>query len=60
MRTAEIQQKAKDLGLDPGKMKKDLLIRSIQSKEGYESCYKVKFTGCDQYNCCWRDDCKPH
>jgi hypothetical protein len=59
MKTADILQKAKNIGLDPGKMKKDMLIRAIQSKEGNESCFKAKQTSCDQYSCCWRDDCKP-
>ncbi len=59
MKIAEIQKKAMNLGLDPGKMKKDTLIRSIQAKEGNESCFKVKGTSCYQYECCWRDDCNP-
>jgi hypothetical protein len=59
MKMAEIQKKAQSVGLDFGKLKKDDLIRSIQSKEGYEACYRAKQSSCDQYGCLWRDDCKP-
>ncbi len=59
MKIAEIQRKAQSMGIDYGKLKKDDLIRNIQSREGYESCYKTKRSSCDQYGCCWRDDCKP-
>jgi hypothetical protein len=59
MKMAEIQRKAQNLGLDFSKFKKDDLIRNIQSKEGNTSCYKAKLSSCDQYGCCWRDDCKP-
>lgn len=59
MKIAEIQIKARNLGLDPGKQKKEDLVRSIQSKEGNEPCYKSGRTSCIQYECCWRNDCKP-
>ncbi|MFH0977570.1 MAG: SAP domain-containing protein [Spirochaetota bacterium] len=59
MKMAEIQRKAQNMGLDPGKLKKDDLIHSIQVKEGYESCYKAKQDSCSQYDCCWRGDCNP-
>jgi hypothetical protein len=59
MKMAEIRKKAQNLGLNSGKMKKADLIRSIQTKEGNDPCYKVKNGSCDQYECCWRDDCKP-
>jgi hypothetical protein len=59
MKMVEIKTRAVNLGFDPGTMKKDQLIRSIQAKEGYESCFKNKTVHCEQYDCCWREDCKP-
>jgi len=59
MKLNQIQAKAKDMGLDFASMKKDDLIRSIQAKEGNEACYKSGRFSCDQYGCCWREDCKP-
>ena len=59
MKMAEIHIKAQNMGLVFGKMKKDELIRSIQTKEGYNACYKSNLTHCDQYECLWREDCKP-
>ncbi len=59
MKVAEIKVKAKTVGLDPGKMKKDDLIRNIQVQEGNNPCYKSEPPSCDQYACLWRDDCKP-
>lgn len=60
MKMAEIQTKAQSMGLDPRKLKKVELIRNIQTKEGNESCYKTNRASCMQYECCWRDDCKPN
>ena len=59
MKIAEIKTKAKNLGFDPGKLRKDQLIRNIQAKEGYESCYKTNVVHCEHFDCCWRSDCKP-
>lgn len=59
MKMAEIQRKAQNMGLVFGKMKKDELIRNIQSSEGYNACYKANLRSCDQYGCCWREDCMP-
>ena len=59
MKMDEIKLIAKNMGLDPGKMKKDELIRNIQTKEGNTPCYKSNLPFCDQYSCLWRGDCKP-
>jgi hypothetical protein len=59
MKISQIQSKAAGLGIDPGKMKKDELIRSIQSKEGNEACFQMKSDPCAQNDCCWKKDCKP-
>ncbi|MBN2039101.1 MAG: SAP domain-containing protein [Spirochaetes bacterium] len=59
MKVAEIKTIARNLGFDPSRMKKTELIRNIQAKEGNKTCYKMNIDYCDQYNCCWREDCKP-
>ncbi|MBN2403393.1 MAG: hypothetical protein JXN64_13495 [Spirochaetes bacterium] len=45
--------------MDFGKLKKDDVIRSIQAREGDESCYKARHVSCYPYSRCRRDDCKP-
>jgi hypothetical protein len=55
----EIRAIAEKMSLSPGKMKKEALIRAIQEKEGYTPCFKQGRYPCDQYDCCWRTDCKP-
>ncbi len=58
MKMTDIQNKAKSLGIKPGKMKKVELIRTIQSQEGNFSCFQTNNDGqCSQESCCWRDDC---
>lgn len=59
MKLTEIKAKAKKAGLDPAKFKKDDLIRNIQRKEGNNVCYKSGKVSCDQFKCCWIDDCIP-
>lgn len=60
MKMADIQNKAKSLGIKPSKMKKVELIRTIQSQEGNFSCFQTKIDSCPQDKCCWRDDCLVH
>ena len=48
---------AKNMGIDPKKMKKRDLIRSIQIKEGNTPCFKTADTYCDQADCLWKSDC---
>ena len=55
----EIREMAEKMGLIPGKMNKKALIRAIQEKEGNTPCFKRERYPCDQYDCCWRNDCKP-
>ena len=58
MKMADIQKKAKAMGIKPGKMKKAELIRMIQTEEGNFSCFQTSDSGqCSQESCCWRDDC---
>ena len=59
MKMQEVREKAKKLGLKPGKIKKKTdLIRAIQSEEGNTPCFKTAVNDCDQTDCCWRGDCQ--
>ena len=59
MKMNNIKEIAKKLGVKPGAMNKQNLIRSIQEQEGYTACFNSEQISCDQYDCCWRSDCKP-
>jgi hypothetical protein len=58
MKMDDIRVIAKNLGVNPGAMNKQNLIRSIQEKEGNTPCFNAKHVACDQFDCCWRSDCK--
>jgi len=53
----EIKDKAKNLGVNPGTMKKTELIRAIQSAENNTPCYGTTNGTCQWTECCWRVDC---
>ena len=57
MTMGEIKDKAKNLGITPGFMKKTELIRSIQSAEGNTACYGTTNGTCQWTDCCFRADC---
>ena len=57
MKMIDIKAKAKNLGLKPGKMKKEDLIRAIQETEGNFPCFGSAMEHCSQEDCCWREDC---
>lgn len=57
MNMKEIKAKAKLLGLKSGRMRKAELIRTIQCAEGNSACFQTGHKGCDQSECCWREDC---
>ena len=59
MRLTEVKNKAKGMGVKPGKMKKGELIRALQVKEGNDACFGSGSRGevCDQEGCCFRTDC---
>ncbi len=59
MKMLDIKAKAKDLGIRPGKMKKEELIRAIQEREGNFPCFGSAMEHCSQEDCCWREDCMP-
>jgi len=53
----EVKDKAKAVGVSPGKMKKGDIIRAIQMQEGNFPCFQTAAEFCDQESCYWRDDC---
>lgn len=58
MKIAEIRSIAKSQGMDPGKLSKTELIKSIQTNEGNFDCFGTAYAGeCDQTGCSWRKDC---
>lgn len=58
MKIIELKKKAKPLGINPGKMKKQELIHSIQKAEGYTPCFGKSNNGqCPYTDCCFMDDC---
>ena len=58
MKMQEIKKLATTMGIKGSKMKKNELIRTIQSKEGNSPCFQQESSGsCLQMDCCWRDDC---
>lgn len=57
MAMPEIREKAKTLGIRPGKMKKAELIHAIQAAEGCTPCYGRSNGDCPWTGCCWRRDC---
>ena len=58
MKLEEIRSIAKSHGINPAKLPKAELIKSIQSHEGSFDCFATAYSGeCDQVGCCWREDC---
>jgi hypothetical protein len=57
MHMSEVKAKAEGLGIKPGRMGKIDLIHAIQNKEGNFPCFQTGLEVCDQFNCCWRNDC---
>ena len=58
MKMEEVRNIAKSHGINPAKLSKAELIRSIQMREGNFDCFATAYDGeCDQDDCCWREDC---
>jgi len=57
MKLNEIKEKARTLGINPGKMKKVELIHAIQQAEGNTPCFGTSNGQCVYTNCCFIDDC---
>jgi hypothetical protein len=58
MKIQEIREKAKALGLKiTFGLSKTELIRRVQKAEGNFDCFGTAKDYCDQFQCCFRDDC---
>ena len=57
MSVAAIREKARGLGIEPGKMKKADLVRAIQTTEGNTACYGHSQGQCSHVDCCFMYDC---
>jgi hypothetical protein len=58
MKLEEIRTIAKSRSINPGKLSKTELIKSIQNDEDNFDCFATAYDGvCDQQGCSWRDDC---
>ena len=57
MKLPEIKTKAKTLGINPGKMKKNELIQAIQQAENNTPCFGTAVGQCEYADCCFMDDC---
>lgn len=59
MKMAEVRRKAKALDIKTAQMKKADLIREIQRAEGNFDCFGTATEYCDQWDCCYREECLP-
>jgi hypothetical protein len=58
MKMQEIRARAKALGLrNTFRLSKAELIRRVQKAEGNFDCFGTAKDYCDQFQCCFRDDC---
>lgn len=58
MKMEQVRSIAKSQGINPGKLSKTELVKSIQTEEGNFDCFATAYAGeCDQVGCSWRDDC---
>ena len=58
MEMAVVREKAKTMGIKKvvGVKKLDL-IREVQKREGNFPCFSTATGYCDQWSCCFREDC---
>lgn len=58
MKLEDIHKIARTHGIQPEKMFKIELVRTIQIAEGNYPCFATAKDGiCDRSDCCWREDC---
>jgi hypothetical protein len=57
MTMPEVREKAKALGVVPGKKKKTELIHAVQKAEGCTACFGTSNGECPYTDCCFMDDC---
>ncbi len=61
MTPRELKRFAQRYEIDPQRLSKAEIIRSIQRKEGNFDCFGSTPLGiCDQPLCLWREDCLEH
>lgn len=59
MKVSVVKEKAKEVGVKPGKMKKLELVHEIQKMEGNSPCFCSAIADvCGEVECYWREDCK--
>ena len=57
MNLTQIKEKAKEMGIKPGKLKKGELIQAIQIQENNSPCFGTSNGTCAQEDCLCRQDC---
>ena len=57
MNLTKVKEKAKEIGINPKKMRKAQIIQSIQVQENNFPCFGTVNDYCDQSTCIWREDC---
>ena len=57
MNMAELNKRAKKMGIRAFGRKKVDVIRDIQIKEGNFPCFGTAEDHCDRFDCLWRSDC---
>jgi len=58
MKMSEIRKIALAQGIQPKRLNKAALVKSIQLNEGNFDCFGSATAGvCDQVNCAWNEDC---
>ena len=58
MKLEDINKIAFLKGIEPYGKSKLELIREIQRKEGFDTCFGTKMFTCKNINCLWRRDCQ--
>ena len=53
----EVQVKAIEIGVKPGKLKKAELVHAIQAAEGNDQYFGKSNGECPYFDCCFREDC---
>ncbi len=59
MKMNDVVKRAKALGINAKGAKKADLIRQVQKAEGNFDCFGTATDYCDQWVCCFREDCLP-
>jgi hypothetical protein len=57
MKMKEVRAKAKALRIKIRGVKKSDLVKQIQKQEGNFDCFGTAKDYCNQWNCCFREDC---